>query len=90
MAGRWDATGWGTEAEEGPATSDPLGNREEPEGQREAEKGTRESDRDPPGPKYLYAGYTAAGVTTGGPNGPTDRELIRREKQSSSKALRCV
>lgn len=71
--------------EEGPATSDPLGNREEPEGQREAEKGTRESDRDPPGPKYLHAGYTAAGVTTGRPDGSTDRELIRCEKQSSSR-----
>lgn len=55
--------------EEGPATSDPLGNREEPEGQREAEKGTRESDRDPPGPKYLHAAYIAAGTTTGGPEG---------------------
>lgn len=56
--------------EEGPATSDPLGNREEPEGQREA----RERDlRIQPGPtrsKILARGYIAAGITTGGSDGP--------------------
>jgi len=57
---------WGTEAEEGPATSDPPGNHERPEA-RERGPGFRSG---PTRPKYLHAGCIAAGATTGGPDRP--------------------
>jgi hypothetical protein len=66
----------GTEAEEGPATSDPPGNHERPE----AEKGVRDSDRDPPGRNTCVLVALPPAQPPASPTGP-DRLRINSSRE---------